>query len=104
MLHLQADGIDKGLVSFELVEENFSPILGLSSSVKLGLISRLDEVAKSSILDEFPECFQGIGCLERQHKIMVDPNATPVVNAARRIPLAMMDRVREEITAWKNLG
>ena len=97
--HIGDDHSDRtvGLEWFELVDGDFPPILGLSSSVNLGLVKRIDVVNTQSVLDEFSDCFEGIGCLDREHKIAINPDAKPTVNRARRIPLSMEDKVRAEL-------
>ena len=96
-LHSTVDKQVKDSVWFELVDGDFPPILGLSTSVELSLVKRIDVVNTQSILDEFADCFQGIGCFSREHKILLDPNVKPVVNRARRIPLSMEDKVKAEL-------
>lgn len=100
-LSMSYGGVNKGDVWFELVDRNSPPILGLAASIKLGLVKRVDTITTESILEEFPDCFEGIGCLDREHKIVVDPEIKPVVNCARRIPLSMIDRVKTELESME---
>ena len=100
-LSLSLCGEAKGDIWFELVDRDSPPILGLAASIKLGLVKRVDTLTTESILDEFPDCFEGIGCLDREHKMVVDPEVKPVVNGARRIPLSMIDRVKAELESME---
>ena len=83
-----------GEVWFELVETTLPPILGLLSCVSLGLVQRVDAVSPESIIAEFPDCFEGMGCLSREHKISIDPEVKPVVNRPRKVPLSMTDKTK----------
>jgi len=90
---------------FEVVDSSSPPILGLSAVSELNLVRRVESVdlegRNSSILDEFPQVFQGIGCVEGEHSIKVDPVVTPVIHAARKVPLALMDGVKAELESME---
>ena len=89
-------------IAFEVVDGNYAPILGLESCVQFNLVKRVDQV--SSILDEFPEVFEGVGLVEGEHDMQVDPSVDPVVHAARRIPLSMLDKVEQELKNMEHAG
>ena len=103
-LNLFHNGVQQGEAWFELVDGSFPPIIGLASSVRLGLVKRVDTLTTEGILEEFPDCFEGIGCLKKEHKIILDAKVTPVVNRARRIPLAMIDKVKAELDKMEASG
>jgi hypothetical protein len=90
-------------VWFELVDDDLCPVLGLKTSVELGIVKRVDTVTTESIIDKFSDCFEGVGCLEREHKIRVDPQVRPVINRARRIPLSMTTRVKSELDKMEEM-
>ena len=100
-LNLSSGEVNKGDVWFELVDINSPPVLDLAASIKLGLIKCVDSITKESILAEFPDCFEGIGCLEREHSIIVYPEIKPVVNCARRIPISMIIRVKTKLESME---
>ena len=70
------------------------PILGLMACVELGIVKRIDNLNNQAILDEFADCFEGIGCFKREHTIQVDPQVRPVINRARRIPISRIEKVK----------
>lgn len=86
----------KADVSFEVVADDLAPILGLATCLDFEIVKQVNELS-SSILDEYPEVFAGLGCLNKAHEIQVDPSVRPVIHHARRIPINMMDRVKEEL-------
>ena len=91
-------------VVFELADAGSCPVLGLAACVQFNLIGRIDSVTTEDIISEFKECFTGIGCLDREHEIRIDPSIKPVVNRARRIPLSMVDKVKAELQVMEELG
>lgn len=104
-LVLQHGGIRRSF-EFEVVDSSSPPILGLRAVGELDLVRRVGSVnlagRSGSILDEFPQVFQGIGCVEGDHVINVDPSVPPVIHAARRVPLALMDGVKSELESMEN--
>ena len=94
------NSMQKQNVDFEVVNGNLPPVLGLESCRLFGVVSQVNSVA-NSLLDEFPEVFQGIGCLQTEHEICVDPAIKPALHAARRIPMSMLDKVKQELDSME---
>ena len=80
---------------FEVVHSDCEPVLRLSVSREFNLVKHIGDMAVQCILDGFPDCFEGIGCLKRERHIVVDKKVNPVINAPCRIPLAMTDKVKK---------
>ena len=97
---------------FHITETSGPTIIGLPSCRKLGLITlnykgtldvqestnvnandtkalrpQGDKAARAQVLSDFPDVFQGIGCLEGEYHIESDKSVTPVVHPPRRVPL-----------------
>ncbi|XP_049273555.1 uncharacterized protein LOC125759180 [Rhipicephalus sanguineus] len=93
---------------FFIVRKSNQAILGLSASEALGLVSRtVASVHMSStdqIVKEFPELFQGIGCLARPYHMVLQKEATPVIQPVRRVPLALREPLREELDRMERAG
>nr|XP_050037972.1 uncharacterized protein LOC126534770 [Dermacentor andersoni] len=53
---------------------------------------------------EFSELFQGIGCLARQYHIVLRDYAAPVVQLVRRVPLVLLEPLREELDRMERAG
>ena len=94
-LCLDKNGVTK--LEFELVDAQVVPILGLKTCVELGIAKRIDNLSNQAILDEFADCFEGIGCFKREHTIQVDPQVRPVINRARRILISRIEKVKAEL-------
>jgi hypothetical protein len=82
-------------------------ILGLDACQSLGLIQRIDSLKPEIPIDvklEYPDSFEGLGCLPGVVQIKVDPNAKPVVHAPRKIPVALRKKVKAELSKMEKEG
>ncbi|GFU08455.1 retrovirus-related Pol polyprotein from transposon 17.6 [Nephila pilipes] len=90
--------------------DNRVPILGLEACRELGLIQRLNMIYKSPIetpeliLKEFADVFTGTGRLNRIVKIKLKENSVPHVAAPRKVPLAIHNKVKEELNNMVEAG
>lgn len=92
-------------LEFEVVDTPFTvALLGLKSSVAMGLIARIDAITKENIASLYPRLFGGFGKLSGKCHITIDPSATPVVHAPRRIPFAVQDKVKRELKRMEKEG
>ena len=60
-------------ICFQVFDRNYMPLLGRSSRENMGLIQGINAIERGSILNEFPEVFQGLECLPGKYHIGVDP-------------------------------
>lgn len=49
------------------------------------------------MIQEYASVFTGLGEFPGVYQIPVDPNITPIVNGCRKIPLAIMDRLKSTL-------
>jgi hypothetical protein len=58
------------------------------------------------ILDnpEYQEVFKGLGCLPGQYSIKLDSSVSPTIHPPRKIPIALHDKVRQELTLMEKTG
>ena len=94
----------KHQVLFQVVNGSYMPLLGRESCEQLGLVQRISTIGSKSILDEFPEVFQGLGCLPGKYHISIDPSVQPVVHPPRRIPHSKRDPLKKELDRMENVG
>jgi len=82
-------------------------LLSKAASEHLGIVARVD-VVKDGACDfksEFPRLFTGLGHLQQDYHITLRPDATPVCEyTARKIPHALLPKVRDEIDKMLELG
>ncbi|KAL8611232.1 hypothetical protein ACOMHN_013663 [Nucella lapillus] len=101
-------GDHKETLTFQVIDRQATPILGLNDTLRLRLI-QLDktvyEVNEASedtsienILKEYPELFNDIlGTLPPKYIMRIDPSITPIVKPARKVPQAMEKNVKFEL-------
>uniref|UniRef100_A0A3Q2DAV3 ribonuclease H n=1 Tax=Cyprinodon variegatus TaxID=28743 RepID=A0A3Q2DAV3_CYPVA len=94
-----------------IVDANVQPILGLKTCTKLNLVKRVFVVTSpgtvndhDSLMEEYKDCFEGLGCLPGEHKIFVDKSVSPVVHPCRKIPFALRNKLKEELVRMEKLG
>lgn len=114
--------------SFHVVNTTGPIILGLPTCQSLGLVTlnyslnigdaeddappdpqpsykpQGNAAAKTSLLAEFPECFEGIGCFEGEYRITLDPTVPPVVHPPRRVPVALQEPLKKELDRLVEAG
>ena len=95
-------------VLFIIADIKSTPILGHTSSTKLNLIQRIQEVNKSrnkkpDFINDYLDCFGKIGCLPGTHHIVTDPDVKPVIHPPRRVPYALLDKYKKELDEMVNL-
>ena len=76
-----------------------APILGLDSSAKLKLIQRVMSITQydsPNFFAEFNNCFGDIGSLPKIHHISVKLEVTPTISPARRVSIALRDKLKAE--------
>ena len=101
------------ICKFYVVEHN-TTILGVSDSKKLGLVKvnfdmiqsktvklvhnvSMSEVFKCQMESEFPELFQGIGCMDGEISIKLKEGTIPHAEPIRHVPHAMQDPLKAEL-------
>ena len=70
----------------------------------MGLIQRINAIESVSILDEFSEVFQGLGCLLGKYHFSVDPSVPPVVHSPRQVPHSKRVPLKKELDRMENAG
>ena len=100
-------------VEFQIVNAPVVPVLGLGSSMELGLLRRVYTLNAQpapqvgdphAILEEFKEVFQGLGCLNYEYDIKIDANVPPVVHPPRRVPFALRSRLKAQLQKMEAEG
>ena len=81
---------------FIVADTNSPPIIGLNSSKQLNFIKRrlsTSNSQKRNFLDKCKDYFGEIGTLPKVHHITTNQNITPVVTTARKIMIALLDKL-----------
>ncbi|CAI5693955.1 unnamed protein product [Oreochromis niloticus] len=102
-------------LQFFVVKRDVQTLLGLPDSLHLQLITlnkEVHHVAKDvestfseQIFLEYSDLFEDkLGKLPVTYSMKIDPEVTPVVKPARKIPVPMQDKVKAELTRMVELG
>lgn len=59
------------------------------------------DVDRSSVENKYSDLFEGLGVFEQKHTIKLKVGATPVAKPARRVPHAVMSKLKEKLIAMK---
>ena len=92
-------------------------ILGLRACENMNLIRRIASVSDSDVrgtnssststsvmLDKYTHVFEGLGCLEKEHHIEIDPSVPPVIHPPRKVPIALRLKMKVELQRMERLG
>lgn len=88
------------MLKFYVVHTHVPPVLGLQACLDFGLIKLILSVSgeqELSVMEDFAYIFKGIGLFPGECTIHIDPNAVPVVHPPRHVPIALRDRLRDEL-------
>ncbi|XP_050039674.1 uncharacterized protein [Dermacentor andersoni] len=87
--------------AFFIVKKGRQAIIGLSTCIEFGIVpANVDSVRRSGKAGpetEFAHLFHGTGCVQRTYKMVLRPDAVPVVQLARKVPLALKQPLRDEL-------
>ncbi|XP_067687858.1 uncharacterized protein [Haliotis asinina] len=89
--------------------EDVQSILGLKACDQLNLVRRVLSVDAELplnggvVFQKYADVFKGLGNLPGVHHIKLDNDVPPVVNACRRVPFALHDRLKEELNRMEKL-
>ena len=78
----------------QVVHGSYSPLLGWESYEQPSLVQRISTIGSKGILDEFPEVFQGLGCLPGKYHISIEPSFQPLLHPPRRLPHSKHDPLK----------
>ena len=99
------------VVTFHIVDKPVKALLGLQDSVKLNLLTLSPEVFELNQDKSIPEFHEyadlfadTLGKLPMEYNMTVDPTVSPVIRSARQIPIAMRDRVKQELDSMESQG
>jgi len=89
---------------FIVADTKSTPIIGLQTCSRLNLVKRINEMNISpSFLDEYADCFGELGTIKKPYHIVLDPSVPPVIDACRKVPIALQDRLRQELLRMEDM-
>ena len=90
-----------------------SPIIGKNGCVQLQLVKRVAELVQCTDIDnteanklvnDYSDIFTGLGTIKVDAKIHIDNAINPTIDPPRRIPHAIIDKVKKELDKMISLG
>lgn len=97
--------------NFEVVDLPFEPIRGSASCSAMRLVKRtykLDHAETTNIhkdiQSEFSNVLKGLGLLSVKQDIKIDPLIPPVIHPSRRVPIALRDKIKDELHHMEQAG
>ena len=82
---------NKAVQAMSLLTINYENI----KAVKQGAPS--EPLSKEKVLKEFADVFEGTGKLQGKYYLELDEKATPIVHPLRKVPVAIKERLRNEL-------
>ncbi len=75
----------------------------------MGMVKRIADVSpiisSTDMFNDYSDLFDGKrGCLPVQYHITVDPTVKPVIDPARRVPVTLKVKVKEELYRMQQIG
>ena len=102
---------EKFKVRFLVVNESLTPLLGLNATEKMKLLTihkenfvNVVENVNSDRIDKYPDVFdKSLGTLPGKVHLQLDPDAKPVVLPARKIPVSVQQKFKEELKRLESI-
>ena len=54
-------------------------------------------------MERYADVFQGLGCLDGDYHIKIDPAVSPVVHPPRRVPFALKNKLKSELERMEKI-
>ena len=102
---------EKYKVRFLVVKEDLTPLLGLNSTQKMKLLTvhkenfiNVVENANDDLTANYADVFnKGLGTLPGKVRLQVDPDCKPVILPARKVPVSVREKFKEELQRLERL-
>ena len=102
---------EKYKVRFLVVKEDLTPLLGSNATQKMRLLTvhkenfiNVVENANDDLTATYPDVFgKGLGTLPGKVRLQVDPDCKPVILPARKVPVSVREKFKEELQRLERL-
>ena len=108
--------VESYLIDFTIVDGNFAPLLGLETAQKMKLLvvqtqnilsiredtlsfdAEKPKFTRDTVISEYPDVFgEELGRREGKVHLETDPNVAPTVMPPRRVPVALKEKLKNEL-------
>lgn len=92
--------------TFIVVSNEYEPILGLDSCVKMGIVRRIDALvtAKDKFIRANQECFNGLGRFPGETRIVLKEGSVPKIHYRKRFPFSIIEKLKQELNEMGQNG
>ena len=101
----------QAFLQFYVTDTSDTPLLGREACVQLNLVRKVETLArqdplriKEDLLQCYADVFKGLGEFPSVHHIHIDPTVPAVVHVCRKIPFAVLDRLKETLDVQEQRG
>ena len=86
-------------LNFKVTHRDQHPLLSGAMCQELGLIKMdvVHTVQSTDIIDQYRDVFKGLGCLEKEYHIKLDPAVSHSQQPSRRVPVALKGQLKEKL-------
>ncbi|XP_041461547.1 uncharacterized protein K02A2.6-like [Lytechinus variegatus] len=95
-------------ITFKIVDVEHIPLLSSKTSIDMGLITVnvTDEVnvMGDSIIDDYADVFEGLGCLPGDYDMEIDPFIPSVKNLARKVAVPLKGELKQKLDELEQRG
>lgn len=91
-------------LSYFVTQDNLSPILGLHACIEMDIIRKVDAMKQEELLEELESAFSQLGYLPRKQKLVLKPDAKPVIHAPRRVAESLKEPLKSELDKMLKMG
>lgn len=97
---------------FVVVEDEREAVLGYRDAEKFGLIKRVNgifeakeyQMSKEQFMEKYKKAFDGVGKFPGKCNIKLEEGSIPQLKYKKRIPLAIQDKLNEELRLMEERG
>ena len=91
---------NKQHVTFKIVDVEHMPLLSSKTSIDMGLLTmnidhEVNMVEDNTIIDDYADVFDGLGCLPGEYDMKVDSSITSVKNLARKVAVPLKGELKK---------
>jgi hypothetical protein len=93
---------------FVVIDTRDAPLLGLDTCLRLGIV-HIDAVCAvtadtNRIIEEYADVFKGLGCLDGEYNVTIDPSVRPIVQPTRKVPLNLRPKLKQLLDDLERRG
>ena len=89
---------------FIVIDESGQPLLGRETATELGVLKLGVNSIREYMIDEFPECFKGVGKLrDYKVKLHVKDDVKPIIQPLRRPPYSLRNKIEDKLVELEEL-